>query len=229
MLVRLLQQRYFRWCLAIFSGILMVISFPYTGSAFPLAFVAWIPLLLLESTYANRRSFNLLPQAYITFLIYNADPDGAYMAFICNSLLMTLVFYLFHRIKKRMGNHWTAPILISVWISFEFLHFNWELSWPWLTLGNVFADVPALVQWYSWTGVFGGTLWVLMINLMLYRLIRKIYIDREQRGSLRPFLIQIAAFLLIPVLISLVLYTTYSEVKKPYEVVVIQPNIDPYN
>jgi apolipoprotein N-acyltransferase len=30
-------------------------------------------------------------------------------------------------------------------------------------------------------------------------------------------------------LISLVLYATYSEAKKPYEVVVIQPNVDPYN
>jgi apolipoprotein N-acyltransferase len=238
MLVHLLQQRYFRWCLAILSGVLMVISFPYTGSAFPLAFVAWIPLLLLESTYSNKRSFALMIQAYQTFFIYNlgttwwiynADPDGAYMAFICNSLLMAVVFYGFHRIKKRLGNHWTAPILISVWISFEFLHFNWELSWPWLTLGNVFADVPMLVQWYAWTGVFGGTLWVLIINLMLFRMIRKVYIDREKPKSLRPALLQIAAFLFVPMLISLVLYSTYSEAKKPYEVVVIQPNIDPYN
>lgn len=238
MLNRLLQRRAFRWTLPLISGLLMVISFPYTGSLFPIAFVAWIPLLLLESTYEERRSFPLLLQSYLAFFIYNlgttwwvynASAGGAYMAFICNSLLMALAFYLFHRLKKALGKQWLTPALLSVWISFEFLHFNWELSWPWLTLGNVFADVPQLVQWYAWTGVFGGTLWVLGVNLSIYRLIRIRLTDGAFDKTPRMLLMRIGVLLFVPMIVSLIQYVSFSEKKHPYEVVVVQPNTDPYS
>ena len=29
------------------------------------------------------------------------------------------------------------PVL---WLAFEYLHLNWDLTWSWLTLGNVFSD-----------------------------------------------------------------------------------------
>jgi apolipoprotein N-acyltransferase len=238
MLAQLLERRSFRWSLAVLSGILLVISFPYTGSIFPLAFIAWVPLLLLESTYDQRRSHPLLLQSFLTFLIYNvgttwwiyyASPEGAYMAFLCNSLVMTLAFYSYHRIRKKLGGHWGTLILLSVWISFEFLHFNWELSWPWLTLGNVFADVPMLVQWYAWTGVFGGTLWILSVNGLLYKLIRHIKIQKQPGLSVRIICGQLILLLMGPIFVSMFLYGTFSEEKNAYEVVVLQPNIDPYN
>lgn len=238
MLGHLLEQRYFRWLMAILSGLLMLFSFPFTGSLFPLAFIAWVPLLLLEATYAKRRSLALLPQSYLTFLIYNtgttwwvynASPDGAYMAFLCNSLLMMLAFYLFHRIKRASGSQWVSFVLPSVWIAFEFFHYHWELSWPWLTLGNVFARIPELVQWYEWTGVFGGTLWILTINLAVYRIIRYRYLEGIRGKTLRMLGIRGLTLLLLPMIVSLLRYATYSEAPLPYEVVVVQPNIDPYN
>lgn len=235
MLAQLLQRKSFRWSLALLSGFLMVFSFPYTGSFFPLAFVAWIPLLLLESTYDGKRPFPLFLQTYLTFLIYNigttwwiyyADPGGAYMAFLCNSLVMSITFFVYHLLRRKIGSHWRPLLLLCVWISFEFLHFNWELSWPWLTFGNVFATFPEIVQWYAWTGVFGGTLWVLGINLMLYKMIRRRFIEHQPLK--RFFVLRMIIFLFAPVVLSLIIYTTFSEEKRPYEVVVIQPNIDPY-
>lgn len=238
MITNLMQRADFRWSMALLSGLLMVVSFPYTGGFFPLAFVAWIPLLLVESSYSDRKSYALFGQAYLTFFIYNvgttwwiynADDGGAYMAFICNSLLMAVVFYLFHRIKKRLGDHWMTPVLLCTWISFEFLHFNWELSWPWLTLGNVFADAPQLVQWYSWTGALGGSCWVLFINLLLLRLVQGRVNEKKSFLRQRPLLIRTAVVLFFPMLVSVLIYTAYEEESHPYEVVVIQPNIDPYN
>src|SRR5690554_7396704 len=63
-----------RYLLSILSGILMVISFPHTGSLFPLIFVAWVPLLLIEhEVYSQKyRSGKFFIHAYLTFLIYNA-------------------------------------------------------------------------------------------------------------------------------------------------------------
>ena len=55
----------------------------------------------------------------------------------------------------------------------EYLHLNWDLSWPWLTLGNGFANFPNLVQWYEFTGFLGGSFWVLLMNVLLFRLAKK--------------------------------------------------------
>ena len=52
----------------------------------------------------------------------------------------------------------------------EYLHLNWDLSWPWLTLGNVFANTTYFAQWYEYTGFLGGSFWVLIINILFFKL-----------------------------------------------------------
>jgi len=51
-----------------------------------------------------------------------------------------------------------------LWLSFEKFHLEWDFSWPWLNLGNAFANFPKWIQWYEYTGAFGGSLWVLLTN-----------------------------------------------------------------
>ena len=43
---------------------------------------------------------------------------------------------------------------------------NGEINWPWLNLGNGFANDIHIIQWYEYTGSFGGTLWILLCNLL---------------------------------------------------------------
>ena len=61
------------------------------------------------------------------------------------------------KIKFNDRRAWWA--LISLWLSFEYLHLNWDLSWPWLTLGNVFAHYPQLYNGMNilelWEEVYG--------------------------------------------------------------------------
>jgi len=61
-----------------------------------------------------------------------------------------------------------ALAFIAFWCSWEFLHLHWQLTWPWLNLGNVFAANPKIVQWYEYTGAFGGTIWILAVNFLFY-------------------------------------------------------------
>lgn len=233
MIEKISQKRLNRWLLSILSGLLLTVSFPETGSLTPLAFIAWIPLLLVESYFhTNKKAFGLFLQAYLTFFIYNvgttwwvyyASEGGAYMAFFANSLLMALAFLFYHLLKRKLGSKWNGPILICVWLSFEFLHFHWELSWPWLTLGNVFAPRVSWVQWYSITGVLGGSLWILVINLILYKLVVK-------PGNVfkNTYFILALVILILPLSLSWILYFSKSIEGTPYNVAIIQPNIDPY-
>ena len=96
-----------RCLFSILSGILMVVSFPFTGSATPIVFVSWIPLLFVEQHISDKRyrSGKVFIHAYLTFFIYNigttwwvwnASGGGATMAIILNALFMALTVQLFH-------------------------------------------------------------------------------------------------------------------------------------
>ncbi len=227
-----------RYLLSTLSGLLMVLCFPFTGSITPLVFVAWIPLLFVESYISrqNYRSGKVFIHAFITFLIYNvgttwwvwnASQGGSILAFLLNSFLMTLAFYAFHLTKKYVGHKEGVIALVLYWIGFEYFHYDWESSWPWLTFGNVFSIHPSWIQWYSVSGALGGTLWILVVNLLLFRTVENVYLRKENWRIQTPLFYMAGAALIIPLAISLYTYYSYEEKKDPIEAVLIQPNLDP--
>src|SRR5690606_11389758 len=75
-------------------------------------------------------------------------------------LLMALVFRFYYQMRKKSNIIFSFLGLICSWVGYEFLHQSWDLAFPWMTLGNGFAGFHQLIQWYSITGVFGGTIWI---------------------------------------------------------------------
>ena len=207
--------------LAILSGLLLWAAWPVDGFPF-LLFIAFVPLLLLENELQKRKS--VFAHTFLAFILWNilttfwivhATWFGVMMAVLINSLLMASAFTLFSWIKSRLGikRGWWA--FVCVWLAFEYLHFNWDLSWPWLALGNGFAAYPSLVQWYEYTGVMGGSLWILIANVLAYRIFYS-----------RKFMV-IVLWVLLPIVISFLIKPTLSETEN-VNVVAVQPNIDPY-
>ncbi len=225
--------------LSILSGLLMGISWPETGGLAPLFFIALIPLLYVEYTiYQNKiKSIVLFYNANIAFLTFNtfttwwiwyASDAGMIMAEVLNSLFMSTIFLWFHSIKKKLGEDKGYFALIVLWIGFEWLHYNWELSHPWSTFGNVFANHVELIQWYEYTGVLGGSLWILLTNILIFQLFRKVFILGEKIKTQTKLISTICFAFIIPIVFSYIIYTNYQEEKNPIEVVIVQPNIDPY-
>jgi apolipoprotein N-acyltransferase len=229
-----------RYLLTNCSGILLSISFPFTGSVTPLVFIGIVPLLFISEDLQvkSKGGWHLLLQCYLAFLIFNLGSTwwvanssfvGALFAFVFNTLFMSVTFLLFHLVKKRCKANWAIWTLIPIWISFEFFHFNWDLSWPWLTLGNFFSIRTTWIQWYEYTGVFGGSTWVLVVNIFLFLWIRSVWIKKEKAWN--RWLLGTSISALIPILISLFhlpIFPFYKGVDF-YNVAVVQPNIDPYN
>lgn len=237
---------------SVFSGCLLGISWPETGSLFPLIFIALVPLLLVEDEIYSKkyRPSKVYFNAYVTFFffnlittwwIWNASAGGAIMAIFANAALMAIPFWMFHITKRYIGAKEGYIGLIVYWLGFEYGHFRWELSWPWLSYGNAFANQTELVQWYEITGVLGGTLWVLLLNLVLFFLIKKsisgtVTLQKSVHGliqSLKNELgLVIVLFLLItgPIVWSVILKSQVDlgEDNPKLSVVLSQPNIDPY-
>ena len=163
-----------------------------------------------------------------TWWIWNASEPGAIAAFLANSLLMCLPWLAFRITKRKLGNTIGYISLIAFWLCFEYIHLHdWGLSWPWLTLGNVFATHIEWIQWYEYTGTSGGSLWVLLSNVLIFSL----FMEYQENGRSKTYFALMITWLLV-IIIPSVLYNSKSgnEISTISEknIVIIQPNIDPY-
>lgn len=228
--------------LSLLSGVLFFISWPPYGFPF-LLFIAFIPLLQIEHTFSsgqiNSKNTLLFGLSYLAFFIWNitttywvsnASLGGASMAILANSFIMASVIWLFHLTKKRLlaygfKQQTSNLVLVFFWLGYEFFHHRWDLTWPWLTLGNAFASVPSCIQWYEYTGTCGGSLWVLAMNLALFELLKSKFQGGNYKLQIGKILLMIAA----PLGISVLMYSSYHEKADPVNIVVVQPNIDPYS
>ncbi|MEL4307787.1 apolipoprotein N-acyltransferase [Joostella sp. CR20] len=226
--------------LAILSGLLLALAWPTYGVAL-LAFVGFVPLLLAEknirtSTY-KRKGTKVFFTAYLTFIIWNSittwwiwysTPFGMFFALAVNSLLMTIVFWLYHFVAKRLPAKVHIIFLPAIWMAFEKFHLNWDFSWPWLNLGNVFSEYTTWIQWYEYTGVFGGALWIWIVNIGIFKAIEN-YQATQNRKVLTKRLASHVLLIAIPIICSLFILKNYEESTEKVSVTLLQPNIDPYS
>lgn len=237
--------------LSFVAGLLLWLAWPPLPF-FPLLFVGFVPVLWLEdvcstSQLSARKFFGY---GYVALLVWNIgttwwvgatyfgtkDISTAFAGIFANTanpLLMCIPLLGFHRTKKQLGETWGYVSLVAYWITFEYIHLRWDLTWPWLTLGNGFAQYPQVVQWYEYTGVFGGTAWILVVNILIYKLLRSRRwpdgkIALTATASWKNYL-PVAGLLILPVVLSLLQYFLWQEKGAARQVVLIQPNIDPYN
>ena len=231
-----------RWTASFIGGLMMFLAFPFSGTLTPLIFLSFVPLLIVEATIMNtgRSSLNVFAHSFICFLVFNigtswwiwnASAGGAIFAFLFNAVTMSLVFQVFHITRKYVGNKEGYLSLPFYWLGFEYLHNHWEFAHPWLSLGNTFSERVNWIQWYEYTGVTGGSLWIIIVNLIGYL----IYRNWKQKKSLKSPLFIYAASIIVPIAASIYIKVSfnsslkYSSKIKQVETVVLQPNIDPYN
>ena len=221
--------------LSVLSGLLAAAAWPAHGFT-PFIFIAFVPLLAVQHFLGETHKKGMFWYAYLSFVIWNAlttwwiwnsTEAGSVAAIVLNALFMAIVFQVYHLSKvKLFDNKRGFGILIFYWISWEYFHTNWQLTWPWLTLGNVFASKHTWIQWYEYTGVFGGTLWVLWANVLGYQAIHAWQLHKKRMAVFTA--IGFVLLIALPLGYSQIRYFNYHEQGKPVQVVVVQPNIDPY-
>jgi apolipoprotein N-acyltransferase len=209
------------WC----SGLILLISF--------------IPFFLIENhlfEYPQRYSINaffiyLLP-GFVIFSIIAigwmrvASITGAIVVIMGLSFLMSFALWLAHVARIRNGNKVGLISLFAFWLAYEYLSLNINIVSPWLNLGNGLSKDIAFIQWYEVTGTAGGTIWILASNLLLALFLIK---SMESKSRSRLFLALWIILIIIPSTISLLRYKTIEYNRSsPEEVVIVQPNIDPY-
>ncbi|MDT0643022.1 apolipoprotein N-acyltransferase [Zunongwangia sp. F363] len=225
--------------LTVLSGLLLAMGWPTYGFPF-LLFIAFVPLLFAEFQIRNfsKKSIKLkvFGTAYLTFFIWNlittywiwfSTPFGGVFAILANSLLMSIAFLIYHIVAKRTGFSAAATFLVSFWMVFEQLHLNWDFSWPWLNLGNGFSGYHNLIQWYEYTGTFGGTLWIWLANIAVYKALL-LFREFKDKAIIYRGIIKLGLIIAIPIALSYLIRNNYKMPAATMEAVILQPNINPY-
>lgn len=217
----------------------------------PILLVALVPLLraiesviLSDQPAKGRKVFFI---AGLTYLIWNT----ASIYWVFNSLnavlpvwvaclisiipfglaavLMTLAFWLYYKMRRVAGKMLSYAGLISFWIAYEYLHQTWDLAFPWMNLGNGFAETSSLVQWYEYTGVYGGTLWILIANILAFEIGAQNDTVDEGLKLKKKLTMALSVWIVVPITFSMIIYTLYTEAVNPANIVVVQPNVNPYD
>lgn len=214
----------------------------------PLLLVGLVPLFIALDSFIDQKQKKIGKQIFLTagltflawntasiYWVYNAIKayNGWLIAipvslipFGLGALLMTFAFWLYYRLKSKVNPILAYAGLISFYISMEYLHEGWDLAFPWMTLGNGFAGMHQLAQWYEYTGVYGGSIWILLSNILAFEAYKAFKGNSTAKVKLTVSWVMVIGF---PIGFSLYTYSKYEEKSVPVNVVVVQPNIDPYD
>ncbi|MGB1039307.1 MAG: apolipoprotein N-acyltransferase [Flavobacteriales bacterium] len=229
-----------RFILSISSGLILGLSWVEITGLFPFVFIALVPFLIIEDEVYNKKlsGAKVYVHAFVIFAlfnivstwwIYHATIPGALMAFFFSAVLVAFPFWFFHLTRKYVGNKEGYIALTLNILAFEWIDYNWSLSHPWLPFGNAFAGFPDIVQWYEYTGVGGGSLWVILVNFIVFFGYKK-FKTGNKLIELKSYAIGVVLLLLIPISISFFIKSRVDlgEDNKTLSVVLSQPNVDPY-
>jgi apolipoprotein N-acyltransferase len=223
---------------SLIGGILAGLAWTWWCSGLILL-IAFVPFLLIEN-YLYEHSGRFTANAFFIyclpgFVIFSiiavgwmrvASLTGAICVIMGLAFLMSFSLWLAHIVRRKAGNIPGFVSLFTFWLGYEFLSLNINIISPWLNLGNGLSKDLAFIQWYEVTGTAGGTIWILASNLFLSIVLIRFTMGR---GKTLFYLIIWFFIVLIPSALSITRYYTIKENKcRPEEVVIVQPDFDPY-
>jgi apolipoprotein N-acyltransferase len=192
-----LLLKYFLLILSVFIG------WNYFGMAFLYYVISLFKLLdqIGKMSFLNyffhAVTLVLILQFGSIFWLFSVDKGG--YGLLVNIIYYLLLFLVFYFIKLKFNVKTYSFILL--WLIFEYFLNVSSFSFPWVTLGNVFSTNIYIIQWYKYTGVLGGTLWLLLLGYSI-----NLYFVKAGKKHLFIALALFAA----PIVTSLLLYS------KPY-------------
>ncbi|MBQ9311160.1 MAG: apolipoprotein N-acyltransferase [Bacteroidales bacterium] len=219
--------------LVLLSAVLLSIPWLVPHCGF-FALVGFVPLLWAEHLASERGVKRFWGWIYLCFVLWNAATvwwvanatvGGAVFAVLANALQMAVIWWPFRLFKKRFGGILPYIFLAVLWIAWERWYLqSAEISFPWLVLGNAFAQSTRCIQWYEFTGTLGGSLWVWVCNISIFLCLKGV-----RRPLRTAFFAWTAAVLAFPFAASAHLYHYYKEKSEDsIKVLIAQPNFDPY-
>jgi apolipoprotein N-acyltransferase len=232
------MNKYTLSALSVLSGVLSGLA--WTDWCPGLVLLAgFVPLFFVENhlyknpkRYAPNASFLYFMPGFVIFSILTLgwirviSMTAAVCVILIASFLMSFTLFLVHKVRMTSGPVAGIVSLIAFWLSLEFLCLRIPVLSPWIILGNGLSKDILFIQWYEITGTAGGTIWILLSNLSLFLFLKSLSAKNRKRLT---YLIVWISILIVPSVVSLIRYETIKiSSDQPEEVVIVQPDFDPY-
>jgi apolipoprotein N-acyltransferase len=233
-------ERAAKLALAVLSGVLLAAAFPKLGVTL-LALVALLPLLIALQAPRTPRSEPVGPGAafrlgYITGAVFFLTllywipflpRENVTIPFLMIPAVFLMAAYLaLFPAAAAMVAVWLArrglPLGLALppaWALTEALRGFGTFGFPWGSLGYTFASYPHFIQFAEFTGVWGVTLWVVLVNGLIHLYLETPWI----RPKVAVFVFLIAS-VVVPYLHGRTLLL-HREPRAAVEVGLVQPNI----
>jgi len=245
--------------LAILSGILLVLIFPKFNLSF-LAWVALVPLFLALEGRSLRESFNLgflaglvsfMGILYWIFPTVVSSGESKLLGLVSLLFLASYVaiyyglFCLIFRYLSLKITHFTLSLLFApaLWVSLELLRAYFLSGFPWALLGYSQWNFTPLIQISEFTGVYGVSFLIVMVNMVLMQAGRSFGFYRREGVVSKARVKRTALLLALSVLVFLSCLTyglitisresftksgNFPEEKSMTRIALLQGNIDQY-
>ncbi len=182
------------------SGLFLALTFP----PFDLDFLAWFalvpllfaidgqkPLRALLCGFICGMTFYLIGLSWITNTIVNFGNIPRPLSWLVLSLLaayLSAYISLFCSLLQRLGRNnpvYTFMLSPLLWTALEYARSSYpDLGFSWLSLGYSQVDSLPVIQIAEFTGVYGVSAWIVLVNTGLFFILRGLY-AREAALSLR--------------------------------------------
>jgi len=218
---------------AMAAAVLWWLAFPPWDYSL-LIMLALVPILWLADPVGNGLRLSFVFGAMLaafglgTWWVYHAALIGAVAGVVANALYVTISVWTYRFLCRNTGcsagnKPWLSWIFwVSPWLAMEYVHQRIDLDFPWMLLGHAMANHPSWIQFYEWTGVAGGSLWILSLNFWIYRAL-----VHAPGSTFRAWLMPII-WLILPWGYSQWRYSQYQPAGDSIHAAAIQPNMDPY-
>lgn len=159
------------------SGILWGFAYQ-AGLQSLLAFFAMLPLLWLISVSKGQQAY-IFPILSSLIAVLIADNtlwqrmsigDAAFYIII-QTLIFYIPWFLYQLVRSRHNQKLAYVALVSSFLTLEWTSSQIFGPWQALQLGFAPAAFPDIIQWYGLLGATAGSLWVLSMNIQLFRII----------------------------------------------------------
>jgi len=238
--------RLVHYALSVLSGVMIGFSFPPSQLGI-LACFGLVPILIVLSDFHGIKP--ALRYVYVSMMVFHlivlnwtggyAHGNDVYMmiagavTMLIHPFFYFLPFGAYLYIKKYLGEGIAVLSFPFIWIAYEYSHSLSEWSFPWITIGNSQTYDISAIQYISFTGVYGISFWILVLNITAFVLYSGLANGRFKPLSRKgPILLGVLAVIFVA---PRWLGTTFLE-KEPADgphptvtVGIIQPNIDPWD
>ena len=187
----------------ILSGLLLVVSFPSFNLSF-LAFIGFVPLFFAVENKSPKKAFLI---SFITgFIFYLGVLYWLYHVTIAGLVVLCLYLAIYFGIFGIIINRFGVLIAPIAWVALEYIQAHLSImGFGWVLLGYSQYKNTALIQIADFSGVYGVSFVIMLVNAVIWHVIARLRSSRSNPNKK----IALSAFGLFA-MTALILATSYA-------------------